>query len=93
MSIQLQIITPEYIIYEGEVEAVTVPGKGGKFQMLENHAPIVASLENGTVRIKATKEAKFKHKKLKKAEENCWNLEVTGGVMELQNNFLTIFPD
>lgn len=41
---QLNIITPQYVVFEGEVDSVTVPGKGGEFQMLNNHAAVVSSL-------------------------------------------------
>ena len=49
---QLDIITPEKKIYSGEVSSVSVPGADGRFQMLENHAPIISTLVNGKVKIK-----------------------------------------
>ena len=45
---QLQIITPEHVIFDGEIDAITLPGKDGEFQILNNHAPIVATLGEGT---------------------------------------------
>ena len=38
----LEIITPEKIIFTGEVESVAVPGVNGEFEMLNNHAAIVS---------------------------------------------------
>ena len=49
---KLHIITPQHVIFEGEVDSVSVPGKDGSFQMLDNHAPIVSSLDKGTIKIK-----------------------------------------
>lgn len=50
---KLTIITPDKLAYEGDVTAVTVPGSAGSFQILKNHAPIVSTLEDGPVIIKA----------------------------------------
>jgi len=48
----LQVLTPDKTIYEGEVDSVIVPGSKGSFEVLHNHAPIVSSLNKGEVRIK-----------------------------------------
>jgi F-type H+-transporting ATPase subunit epsilon len=46
----LEIVTPSGLAFEGRVEAVTVPGKDKPFQVLFNHAPIVAELGIGTIK-------------------------------------------
>lgn len=48
----LEIISPEITLFQGEVSSVSVPGTKGSFQLLENHAPIVSTLKEGTVVIK-----------------------------------------
>jgi F-type H+-transporting ATPase subunit epsilon len=50
----LEIVTPEASLVSGEVESVTVPGVNGEFQMLNNHASIVSSLQNGKVKFRGT---------------------------------------
>ena len=45
------IMTPEKKVFEGEATSVQVPGVKGKFEVLNNHAPIVSLLEKGQVRI------------------------------------------
>ena len=47
----LEIVSPEATLFSGEVESVIVPGTTGSFQMLNNHAPIVSTLKEGTVTI------------------------------------------
>ena len=37
----LEIITPETKMFEGEVKSVQLPGINGKFEILNNHAPII----------------------------------------------------
>ncbi len=48
---KIEIITPDRKVYEDEIKSVRVPGKKGSFQVLKDHAPIVSTLEKGTVRI------------------------------------------
>ena len=49
MSLKLRIVSPEKIVFVGDVESVIVPGMMGEFQVLPNHAPLISSLEPGRV--------------------------------------------
>ncbi len=49
MALRLRIVSPERIEFDGEVINVTVPGTMGMFEILENHAPIISSLDKGVV--------------------------------------------
>ena len=43
----LEVITPEEVLFKGEVSSVQLPGKDGLFQILNNHAPLIATLALG----------------------------------------------
>ena len=45
----ITVLTPDKEIFNGEITSVKVPGTGGEFQVLKNHAPIVSSLSKGKV--------------------------------------------
>ena len=47
----LTILSPEKEIFAGEVKSVIVPGSEGQFEMLQNHAAIVSSLQEGSVKV------------------------------------------
>ena len=47
--LQLRIVSPEKVEYDGTVESVLVPGTMGQFEILTNHAPIISSLGGGEV--------------------------------------------
>ena len=47
----LEIISPDKTIFSGEVTSVKLPGKDGYFEVLNNHAPMVAILKSGQIRI------------------------------------------
>lgn len=47
----LVALTPEKELFNGPIKSVKVPGVNGQFEILNGHAPIVAALANGEVRI------------------------------------------
>ncbi len=73
---QLDIITPEKIAFSGRVTSVTVPGTKGRFTILENHAPIISSLEGGVITYRTGDEE--------------FHLESAGGFIEVNNNRISI---
>ena len=75
----LEIITPDKKVYSGEVTSVSVPGSSGRFQMLENHAPIISTLKNGIVKIKD--------------KEGVKEFDVKGGVVENLKNKVVILAE
>jgi F-type H+-transporting ATPase subunit epsilon len=48
---KLEIITPDKKLFEGEAKSVSVPGSEGSLGILNNHAPMIASLKKGKVKI------------------------------------------
>jgi F-type H+-transporting ATPase subunit epsilon len=52
MTIRLEIVTPERLVYEDDVDAVTLPGSEGELGVLPHHAPLVTMLGVGELRIR-----------------------------------------
>ena len=50
----ITVLTPDQEIYKGTITSVKVPGVGGQFEVLKNHAPIVSALGEGPVRLKVS---------------------------------------
>ena len=50
-TLSVSLVTPEGDAYEGEAEMVIVPGAAGEIGVLARHAPLVALLRAGSVRI------------------------------------------
>ena len=50
-TFELSLVTPEGAAYEGEAEMVIVPGAAGEIGVLARHAPLVATLKAGSVRV------------------------------------------
>ena len=70
--LKLKIVSPEKVIFKGEVEAVKVPGMLGSFEILDNHAPIISSLESGNVAFTT--------------KEGTQTVEIEGGFVEVKKN-------
>ena len=51
LKMNITILTPDEAVFEGVITSVKVPGVGGQFEILNNHAPIVSALGEGSVRI------------------------------------------
>ncbi len=77
---KLEILTPEKKLFDNEVQSVQVPGKSGSFEMLNNHMPIVSSLNKGIIKITDTKNQQ---------EE----IEISSGVVEMKNNKIIILAE
>ena len=52
-TFELSLVTPDGAAYEGEVEMLIVPGADGEIGVLARHAPLVAMLKAGEIRVKA----------------------------------------
>ena len=74
---KLEILTPEKILFSGEVESVTLPGTLGSFQVLEDHAPIISSLAKGKLSFVTPK-------------NELVELLIGDGFVEVNNNKVTV---
>jgi F-type H+-transporting ATPase subunit epsilon len=52
-TFDLSVVTPEGAVFEGEAEMLIVPGAAGEIGVLARHAPLVAMLKAGEIRVKA----------------------------------------
>lgn len=49
--LKFRIVSPERILFSGEVQMVVIPGISGEIGVLVNHAPLATSLKSGLVKI------------------------------------------
>ncbi|HPJ96669.1 MAG TPA: F0F1 ATP synthase subunit epsilon [Syntrophales bacterium] len=46
-ELMLEVVTPEAMVFSGNVEEVTIPGTEGEFGVLKGHASLLSSIEVG----------------------------------------------
>jgi F-type H+-transporting ATPase subunit epsilon len=50
-TFHFELVSPERLIFSGEVEQVDVPGAEGEFGVFAGHAPLIATLKPGMLRV------------------------------------------
>ncbi len=77
---QIEIITPDSTLFNGEASLVQLPGKDGSFEILNNHAPIISVLRAGKI-------------KLVGKDKQTQFFEVKGGVVEVKKNKIIVLAE
>ncbi|OFY60534.1 MAG: ATP synthase F1 subunit epsilon [Bacteroidetes bacterium RBG_19FT_COMBO_42_10] len=77
---KIEIITPDKKVFEGDIKSIRVPGKKGSFQVLKDHAPIISTLDNGTV-------------VMVDQDDNEKRYEIDGGVIEVKMNKIILLAE
>ena len=75
-----ELVSPERLMFSGEVEAVIVPGTEGQFTVLKDHAPLMTRLKPGIVEVDETATKKSR-------------LFVRGGFADVAPSGLTILAE
>ncbi len=76
----LEITTPEKTLFKAEIGLVQMPGEMGSFEVLKNHAPLVANLRKGKI-------------KIIDSLRNTIFIDISGGVVQVANNHILILAE
>jgi F-type H+-transporting ATPase subunit epsilon len=79
-AFRFELVSPEKLVFSGDVEAVVVPGTEGEFTVLKDHAPLISTMKPGVVVIDETPAKKLR-------------LFVRGGFAEVAPSGLTILAE
>jgi F-type H+-transporting ATPase subunit epsilon len=75
----LEIVTPEKKVFSDNVEFAVFPGSEGELGILRNHAPLLARLAPGEIRITAN--------------NATHSLAISGGFLEVRNNDASVIAE
>jgi len=78
--LELEIVSPVKSVYQGNVKYVTAPGVMGEFQVLYNHAAMVAALQIGIM-------------KIEDESGNKREFSTSGGILEVKSNKISVLAD
>lgn len=83
----IKILTPETVVFEGEVDSVLLPGKSGEFHIMKNHAAIVSSLGFGKVKLytNTVKEEYAKFFTKEDEKDSVFSYPIKSGMVEFNN--------
>lgn len=85
----IKILTPEYVVFEGEVDSILLPGINGEFHLMKDHAGIVSSLSGGKVKLFTKSVSEAYAKNFIKENENqneIFSYTIKSGVVEFNND-------
>src|SRR5215470_5087334 len=77
-TFHFDLVSPEHLVFSAEVEHVVVPGTEGEFGVLAGHAPLIAMLRPGILKILGEQEQ---------------DILVMGGFAEVTGEGLTVLAD
>jgi F-type H+-transporting ATPase subunit epsilon len=79
MALHFELVSPEKLVFSGEVTQVDRPGAEGDFGVMEGHAPLVTTLRPGIMTVVAG--------------GNAQKIVVLGGFAEVSDKGLTVLAD
>jgi F-type H+-transporting ATPase subunit epsilon len=94
----LEVITPDQILFKGNVTHVVLPGLDGSFGVLSNHAPMISALVEGEMKVdQIVEENKGEDYSGKYNEENknddSFTFTIKGGVMEVKDDKIMVLAE
>jgi F-type H+-transporting ATPase subunit epsilon len=79
MTIRCEIVSQDRTVFQGEVDIVVLPGAAGEMGILPHHAPVLAILKYGVIKVR------------RDGKEELFT--VAGGMAEVQPDIVTILAD
>ncbi|MBU1660277.1 MAG: ATP synthase F1 subunit epsilon [Chloroflexi bacterium] len=79
MPIRCEIVSQDQMVFEGDVDIVVAPGSAGEMGILPNHAPLLATLDFGVIKVRY------------QGKEEAFT--VAGGIIEVQPTIVTVLAD
>lgn len=80
-TVHIDVVSAEASIFSGEAEFVVAPASAGEVGIYPNHAPMITTVKQGSLRIKVANEAEEQH------------IYISGGILEVQPGVVTVLAD
>ncbi|MCL2246619.1 MAG: F0F1 ATP synthase subunit epsilon [Lentimicrobiaceae bacterium] len=75
----VEILLPDKVLFSGDASLIQLPGLGGLFEVLENHAPTIAVLQQGKIKLISEKETLY--------------FDIKGGAVEVLENSVQVLVE
>ncbi|MEL6274238.1 MAG: hypothetical protein AAFQ37_00195 [Bacteroidota bacterium] len=91
----ISVLTPDRQIFIGQISSATLPGVEGEFQVLDNHAALVSSLDGGKVKLVTSGEYRYFDESTNtttdaQSERRTLTFEIERGFVEVLNNEINL---
>ena len=78
-AMRVSVLSPEQTVYEGDATSVVAPAWNGQLGILRGHAPLMALLGDGVLRIENGRET--------------LQFRVSGGFLQVVDNVITVLSE
>ena len=78
-AMRVSVLSPEQTVYEGDATSVVAPAWNGQLGILRGHAPLMALLGEGVLRIENGRET--------------LQFRVSGGFLQVVDNVITVLSE
>lgn len=97
----LEVISPDETLFVGEVNQITLPGLDGSFGVLNNHAPMISALKEGSVKVDQTVGTNkpdivgdyVGRLNEEHADDASFTFDIKGGVIEIKENKVIVLAE
>ena len=79
-TLYVEIVAPDKRVFQGEVQAIRAPGAQGSFEVLYNHAPMIAAIGVGPLYVTVPSGEKITY-------------ATSGGFLEIIGNVVTVLAE
>jgi len=86
-KLSVLVVTAEQEVFRGEALMVIAASKAGELAIMPGHAPLLADLRPGALRIQCP------NAKKDQTDELCVDIVIHGGYLEVQPNAVTVLAD
>lgn len=95
----LEVITPDELLYKGNVTHVVLPGLDGSFGILNQHAPMISALGKGQVKVdqnvaeNADEDVYNGKLNVTHKSDATFSFDIKGGVIEVKDNKIMVLAE
>lgn len=95
----LEVITPDELLFKGNVSHVVLPGLDGSFGILSHHAPMISALAAGQIKVEQlveqNKDEEIYNGKLNETNkaQAVFSFDIKGGVIEVKDDKIMVLAE
>ncbi len=78
-KVLFDLVSPERLVWSGEVDSVNIPGVEGDFGVLPNHSPVMSMIRPGVIRVEN--------------DANISAYEIDGGFVDVTPSGVTVLAE
>jgi F-type H+-transporting ATPase subunit epsilon len=79
-NLKTSLLTPDGPVFEGEIISITIPGSKGDFQVLQNHAALMSTIDVGIAKVKTL-------------DNKIQEYSLSGGFAEVKDNGVIVLAE